>query len=170
MRVNRIELLMSAVIRLGVPIIIVAKNGRLKKRLIQAFWRISLDSVSDTAKSVMPGNIGLLCHLLAIPDSNPIRPIIEAIKMVQGPGAINRSETSTIMAPVMKPATGPMARPFMIVKVSVSPTLMRIPYRGPGDSKAMFPRTILLAAPTAMKVDANATSLDFGKTGWIIQP
>lgn len=126
-RVNIIELLMSAVTKLGIPIIIVAKNGTPKKRLIQAFWRISLNSVSDAASSAIPGNVGLLNHLLASPDSNPSRPIIEAMKGVQGPGAINRSETTIIMAPVTKPATGPIARPFMMVKVSVSPTLIRIP-------------------------------------------
>ena len=113
---------------------------------------------------------GFLNHVRTIPAEKPRRPIMAATKGVQAPGLMKRSDTTMMSAPVMNPGPGPRASPFVIVKVSVNPTLIRIPNSGLGDSKAMFPRTILATAPMATMVAVRDNSLDLFMVVWLDNP
>lgn len=93
-----------------------------------------------------------------------------AMKGVQGPGIMKRSDTTMIREPVMKPAAGPRASPVAIDKVSVNPTFIKIPNSGPGEPKAMLPKTILATAPIATMVAVRDTSLDLFIAIWLDNP
>jgi len=92
------------------------------------------------------------------PAPTPKRPMIAAMKGVQAPGIIPRSEIIMIKAPVKKPTAGPKTKPLMNVKVSVNPTLIRMPNIGLGISSASVPKTIRVAAPIAIKADIKQIS------------
>jgi hypothetical protein len=82
--------------------------------------------------------------------------MIEAIKGVQAPGAIAKSDNNIIEKPVMKPATGPNTKPLTKLRVSLNPTFIAIPYTGSGDTIATSSIPIRTTAPIAINAETKA--------------
>jgi len=144
---------MKAVINVGIPIRNEATIGMPKKYANQVNCSTSLISVRIRADMPNAMILGFPIKRRSIPPPIPIMPIIAAIKGVQGPGIMNRSETTIISAPVMNPCNGPNTKPHTKAKVSVKPIFTKTPYTLMGDAKATHPNPILKTAPVDTKSD-----------------
>lgn len=125
--VSKIMLFATAVSMLGMAIAMAAGIGMLKNTANQAFWRNSLRRVRTAAEVPSGKTLGFPTKRRITPPPTPKMPIIAAMKGVQGPGIMKRSETTMIIAPHRKPVAGPKTKPLTKAKVSVKPTLIMTP-------------------------------------------